>query len=441
MLVGDHRTRFGSVRWTVLAAALLCFPAACSAPRRSLDEAQFRTRIAEEQQRSLDQSEHLARIFLRRLETIHRANLERGLDDPPEFNVLLLSSGGQYGAFGTGVLHGWSDSKSAEFKRPNFDIVTGVSTGALIAPFAISGEDDSIRRVGDLFKQADDSFARLRGLLFFLPWRSSIFDTRVLRDRVQSEIDADVIGLVAAAHDEHRMLLVGAVNLDLGRFHIWDMGSLAAEARTSGNLSPFHDALISSSAIPGAFPPIEINKVLYTDGAVALPTFLGLDREIVVQVVRAFKQRYPGAQTPRLRMWMIVNSHINPIPQLAGQGWASVALRSANVISRYSLRTNLRLMQIGAELLGEDIGRPVEFRYIAVPPDVELPESDSRLFDQQLMSELHQLGYRLGSDPDAWLTEAIAPDIPGTTTTRRNILVDSPDIPTPPARTPHPTAP
>lgn len=432
MLFGDHRTRAPSVRLTVLVAALLSVCTACSAPRRSISEAEFRTSIAEDQQRSLDQSERFAQTVLRRLEAVHRADRDRGLDVPPEINVLLLSSGGQYGAFGTGVLHGWSESESAEFKRPTFDIVTGVSTGALIAPFAISGEDDSVRRVGDLFQQADDSFARLRGGLFFLPWRSSLFDTRVLRDRVQSEVDATVIAGVAAAHDEHRMLLVGAVNLDLGRFHIWDMGALAINARQTGDLAPFHDALISSSAIPGAFPPIEINKTLYTDGAVAMPTFLGLDREMVGQVVHAFKERNPGAQTPRLRMWMIVNGHVDPIPQLAGQGWASVALRSAQVISRYSLRTNLRLMQIGAELLGEDIGRPVEFRYIAVPPDIELPVSDSRLFDQQLMFELHQLGYRLGRDPDAWLTEAIAPDIPGTTTTRRTMLVPMSDAPSHP---------
>lgn len=432
MPFGDRPTYRHPIVATMLAALLLWSLAACSAPRRSINEDQLPIRIAEDQQRSLEQSDHLARTFLHRIEAIHRANLAQGLDVAPEINILLLSSGGQYGAFGTGVLHGWSESQSIEFRRPNFDIVTGVSTGALIAPFAISGEDDSIRRVGDLFQQADDSFARLRGILFFLPWRSSIFDTRVLRDRVQSEIDADVIARVATAHDEHRMLLVGAVNLDLGRFHIWDMGSLAASARETGDLSPFHDALISSSAIPGAFPPIEINKTLYTDGAVALPTFLGLDRQMAGQIINAFKQRNPGAKTPRLRIWMIVNGHINPVPQLAGQGWASVALRSAQVISRYSLRTNLRLMQIGAELIGEDIGSPVEFRYIAVPPDVELPESDSRLFDQSLMSELHQLGYRLGKDPESWQTEAIAPDIPGTPATRRSIPFDSFDPNAPP---------
>ncbi len=434
MFFGDDGTGRRLARVVPLLAAfvLIWSTAACSPPRRSLSENELQARLVEEQERSFEQSERIAWTFLRRIEAIHHANLERGLDIPPEVNVLLLSSGGQYGAFGTGVLHGWSESDSAEFRRPTFDLVTGVSTGALIAPFAISGEDDSIRRVGDLFQQADDSFARLRGILFFLPWRSSIFDTRVLRDRVQSEIDRGVLEGVAAAHDEHRQLLVGAVNLDLGRFHIWDMGTLAVRARESGDLSAFHDALISSSSIPGAFPPIEIGQVLYTDGAVALPTFLGLDRSSIRQVIDAFKRRNPGAQTPRLRMWMIVNGHINPAAQLAGQGWASVALRSAQVISRYSLRAILRHMQNACELIGEDLGRPVEFRYIAVPSDVELPESDSRLFDQGLMAELHQLGYRLGRDPGAWRSEAIAPDVPGTSTVRRDIPFETFDAPAPP---------
>jgi len=389
-----------------------------------MTEAQMQARIAEHNTRALEQRDRFANRFLARLEALHRAHRAAGRTGPIEFNVLMLSSGGQYGAFGTGVLDGWSDSDSREFRRPTFDIVTGVSTGALIAPFAISGEGESLSRVAQLFKQADDSFARIRGMLFFLPWRTSIFDTRVLQARVQSEIDADVVRRVAEAHHEQRMLLIGAVDLDLGRFHIWDMGAIAASATESDDYSLFHSALISSAAIPGAFPPVEIDGVLYADGAAALATFLGLDRELVNHVVALFLARNPDAVTPQLRMWMIVNGHIDPPARLAEQGWSSVALRSAEVITSYSLRATLRQMQLGAELLGRDLGRPVEFRYVAVPPSVELPESKSRLFDQRLMLELHALGYTLGSDPNAWRTEPIAPDILGSSIILRELVID-----------------
>jgi predicted acylesterase/phospholipase RssA len=418
-----HIIRFA----TILAALTLLGAPACTAPRRSITAADLDARVAEHTANALAQRDRLAIRFLHRIERVHQANVAAGRHEPAEINVLLLSSGGQYGAFGTGVLNGWSHSEDSGYRRPTFDVVTGVSTGALIAPFAISGEDDSIRLVARLFKEADESFARLRGILFFLPWRTSIFDTRVLWERVQSEVNADIVASVAAAHAEDRLTLVGAVDLDLGRFHIWDMGPIAEEAVRTSDLSAFHSALISSASIPGAFPPIEIDGVLYTDGAAALATFLGLDRELIRQVVDSFLARNPGAHVPRLRMWMIVNHHIDPESRLAEQGWTSVTLRSAEVIGSYSLRSTLRLMQLGSELIGNDIGMPVEFRYIAVPDNVDLPPPENKLFDRDLMFNLFHLGYELGKNSDSWHTEAIAPDIPGSTIQPQQILFDSPD--------------
>jgi hypothetical protein len=188
--------------------------------------------------------------------------------------------------------------------------------------------------------------------------------------------------------------------------------------------------MISSASIPAAFPPIEIDGVLYTDGAVALATFLGLDRDVVRQSVAEYKRRHPEAQPPRLRMWMIVNGHIDTQAELARQGWTSVALRSASVIARYSLRTTLRQMQLGAELMGRDIEMPVEFRYIAVPDDVDLLEPTNRLFDQAFMAQLHALGYRMGSEASSWRTDAISPDIPGGSIQLRDVRFDATD-PTP----------
>lgn len=420
------RSCIPAVFLSVLAANCLVV-SGCSAPARSIDAAMLESRVEQHEQRVLEQRDRLARRFLNRMELLHRANIAAGRDEPIEINVLLLSSGGQYGAFGVGVLQGWSESRQPGYHLPTFDIVTGVSTGAMIAPFLLTEPDYSIRRISKLFKQADASMAVLRGMFFFLPWRTSIFDTRVLRDRIASEVDLETLADVARSHDEHRMLLIGAVDLDLGRFHIWDMGPMAAEAVRTGNPSPFHDALIASASIPGAFPPIEIDGVLYTDGAAAMPTFLGLDRDAVCQVVRAFERRNPGAPTPRLRMWMIINSHIDAAVELAEQRWTTVALRSAAVLVRYSIRTTLRLMQNGAELMGRDIGTPVEFRYISVPDDVELQEPVNRLFDQDFMIELHELGRRMGANPNSWRTEAIAPDIPGSSIILREVPFEHAD--------------
>ncbi|TVQ63769.1 MAG: patatin-like phospholipase family protein [Phycisphaerales bacterium] len=408
-------------------AACCLVTAGCSSPVRTMDKDTLDRRVAEHEQRVLDQRDRLAWRLLRRIERLHAAQQSAGHEGPVDVNVLLLSSGGQYGAFGVGVLSGWSESEAPDYMLPSFDIVTGVSTGAMIAPFAMTGEDYSIRRITELFGQADASFARLRGALFFLPWRTSLFDTRVLRDRIESEVDEATVEKIARAHAADQSLLIGAVDLDLGRFHVWDMGPMAVDAMATGDHTMLHNALISSASIPGAFPAVEIDGVLYADGAAALATFLGLDGDAVRQVVHAFEARNPGAPTPRLRMWMIVNGHIDAPAELADLGWTSVAVRSASVLSRYSLRTTLRQMQLGAALIGRDIGVPVDFRYISVPENVELPEPTNRLFDQAFMAELHELGARMGRDPASWRTEAIAPDIPGSSILLRDVRFDAMD--------------
>ncbi len=400
-----------------VALALATLTGGCRSAPRSVDQAFLDQRVAEHEERALRLRSELARRFLDRLEWRHAQIQADGGDGPVVINALLLSSGGQFGAFGVGVLEGWGKVEQSDVARPTFDIVTGVSTGAMIAPFAMSGTDYSIGRIATLYRQADDSLAVLRGLLFFLPWRESFFDNRTLRERIEREIDMEAIAEVAEAHRQHRMLLVGATDLDLGQFHIWDMGMEAERAVETGDPSLFQKAMLSSASIPGAFPPVEINGTLFADGAAAQATFFGLDREAIGDVVRAFRERNPDAPTPVFRFWMIVNGHLDAGPSLVEQRWVSIAARSVAVMLSYAQRTTLRQMQFGAELLERDYGLPVEFRYIAIPAGVDLPESQSRMFDQELIARLHEVGSELGRDPASWRTDAISPVIPGSSIT------------------------
>jgi len=402
-----------AVVFTALGLALATASIGCRSAPRSVDQAFLDQRVAEHEARALRLRSTLAQRFLDRLEWRHAELKAEGRNGPVVINALLLSSGGQFGAFGVGVLDGWGKVEQSELARPEFDIVTGVSTGAMIAPFAMSGTDYSIRRITELYMQADDSLAVLRGLLFFLPWRESFFDNRTLRERIAHEMNMDAIAGVAEAHGEHRMLLVGATDLDLGRFHIWDMGHQAERAIETGDPSMFQKAMLSSASIPGAFPPVEIDGTLFADGAAAQATFFGLDREAIGDVVRAFRERNPDAPTPVFRFWMIVNGHLDATPSLVEQRWVSIAARSVAVMLSYAQRTTLRQMQFGAELLERDFGMPVEFRYIAIPAGVDLPESQSRMFDRDLIARLHEVGSELGRDPSSWRTEAISPAIPG----------------------------
>ena len=413
------------VRLLVLLLAASVVVGCGSAPRAMSDQA-FTARVAAHEEKSLAQRDDIAERLLRRLEYRHaeQAELDRA-DEPFTYEILMLSSGGQFGAFGVGVLQGWSEVRDASLQRPEFDLVTGVSTGALIAPFGLLGTDDSIRRIDQLYREASDRLAILRGLLFFLPRQPSFFDNQPLADRIASELDLDTVRGIADAHAEHRKLLLGSTDLDLGRFRIWDVGRKAARTMETQDLSEIHRILLSSAAIPAAFPPVDIDGVLYADGAVAQAAFVGLDREEIVQVFREFSARNPDAPTPKLRFWMIVNGFLDVDPELIRVSWVPVARRSTEVLMSYAMRVTLRHIQFGVELLARDLDTQADFYYLAVPHDLELPHQTQRLFDSQVMETLAAEGRRLGQDPASWRTEALAPEIPGSALHLNRVLPET----------------
>jgi hypothetical protein len=411
--------------WYSVLAVLPLTMAACASAPRSIGSAELAARVAEHESLALAQRHAIATRVLRRLEYRYAEQLDNGRgQEPITFDILMLSSGGQFGAFGVGVLQGWATVEDEAGRRPEFDLVTGVSTGALIAPFGLLGTDNDIRRIGQLYSEADDTLAILRGLLFFLPWQPSFFDNRPLAERIKIEVDETTVRGLAAAHAEHRLLLIGSTDLDLGRFRMWDIGPKAREAHENGDFARLHDILLSSAAIPAAFPPVEIDGTLFVDGAAAQAAFVGLDREELVEAFRAFAARHPDAPMPTVRFWMIVNGYLDVSPELVEQRWIPVAGRSAAVLTSYAMRTTLRHMQFGVELIGHDLGVPAEFRYLAVPADLALPPSGSRLFDRQVMTILAEVGHALGAAGDAWQTEAAAPEVPGSAIQLQRLLFD-----------------
>lgn len=383
-------------------------------PPRAMTEQEFSERVAGHEAQALAQRDVIAQRLLRRLEYRHARQASRGhADEPFTYDILMVSSGGQFGAFGVGVLQGWAEVEDADFQRPEFDLVTGVSTGALIAPFSFLGTDDSIDRIDQLYREASDRLATLRGMLFFLPRHPSFFDNQPLADRIATELDLETVQGIADAHAEHRKLLLGSTDLDLGRFRIWNMGPKAVRALETQDPSELHRILLSSASIPAAFPPVDIDGSLYADGAVAQGAFVGLAREDIVQVFREFRERNPDAPMPKLRFWMIVNGFLDVDPELIKASWVPGARRSIEVLTSYAMRVTLRHMQFGVELIGGDLDTQADFFYVAVPHDLQLPRQTQRLFDPAVMEALAAEGRRLGGNPLSWRTEALAPEIPG----------------------------
>jgi hypothetical protein len=168
------------------------------------------------------------------------------------YHFLALSGGGFYAPFGVGVLTGWTESGT----RPDFDAVTGISSGALTATFAFLGP----RYDGVLYEsmvgleRADILGVRVPPAL---PFASSIFHNRPIRRRIEKYITAEVVAEVAAAHAAGRRLYVGTTNVDTRKLVIWDMGEIASRGTPEG-LELYRTVLLASAAVPLAFPPVRI---------------------------------------------------------------------------------------------------------------------------------------------------------------------------------------
>ena len=163
---------------------------------------------------------------------------------------LALSGGGADGAYGAGVLNGWTEAGT----RPSFSIVSGVSTGALIAPFAFlgPGHDATLRDlytsgVAESLLDAPSAFNAIFG--------AGLFGNKRLRELVANYIDADFVAAVAAEYAKGRMLFIVTTNLDSQRTAIWDMGRIAS-LRTPEALNLFRDVVAASASLPVVFPPM-----------------------------------------------------------------------------------------------------------------------------------------------------------------------------------------
>jgi predicted acylesterase/phospholipase RssA len=194
---------------------------------------------------------------------------------PPE-SLLAISGGGDNGAFGAGVLVGWSQSGA----RPSFKIVTGISTGALIAPLAFVGHDyDPL--LADMYTTIDqaDIFERRPIVAGFLS--DALADTTPLRNLLEKYVDAKLVGRIAEESRHGRALVIITTNLDAGIPVIWNIGAIAESGRPD-TIGLIRKILLASASVPGFFPPVMFDVVvdgvahqeMHVDGGASMQTFL-----------------------------------------------------------------------------------------------------------------------------------------------------------------------
>src|SRR5262245_10340508 len=313
--------------------------------------------------------------------------------------VLALSGGGADGAFGAGLLAGWS----ARGTRPQCTIVTGASAGALIAPFAFLGPayDQTLTSVFATGEMANllqsEGLAGLFG--------TGLFKTEPLRDLVARHVDAPMLAAIAQEYRAGRRLYVVTTNLDAQRTAIWDMGKIAASDEP-GALDLFRNVLTASASIPGVFSPMLIDvdmdgrhtAEMHVDGGVTTNVLI-LPEAVLVSGTPVFP---PDA---RPKVYVIMNGKLAPDFELVKASTLHIVRRSFET----SVRANTRNTLIAFYQFAKR--RNWDFNLAAI--DADYPKSDAIGFDPAYMRQLFDNGYQRGRAGIHWQsTPAVPPASP-----------------------------
>src|SRR5215467_13237688 len=294
---------------------------------------------------------------------------------------LAISGGGSDGAYGAGVLTGWSESGL----RPEFAVVTGVSIGALIAPFAFLGPryDEVIHKNFTTIGAADIFEDRTT--------RDSLFDYWPLKRVIEQRVTPALLSEIAAEHARGRRLFVATTNLDAGRRVVWNMGAIAA--RGEEGLRLFRDVLLASSSIPGFFSPVPIEveangkrfHELHGDGTLTAPFFVAPDTMLSPR----------GTSRPPFdQFYIIVNSKLGPEFKMPDRNVPGILGRSIGVALTAALRAEVMLVYIGAQRHG------IALRIAHVDPSFDHPSRGP--FDGKYMQALYEIGVAAGKKGTAF---------------------------------------
>ncbi len=307
---------------------------------------------------------------------------------------LALSGGGDDGAFGAGVLCGWTDHGD----RPKFKMVTGISTGALIAPFAFLGSDyDYVLRHLYTGVTADDIFRR-KSLLTVL-WRESVADTWPLARLLDTYVDEALLAAVAAENQKGRRLIIGTTQLDAQRLVLWDMGAIASSGHREA-IKLFRKVMLASASIPGAFPPQYIKveaggnfyDEMHVDGGTTAQVILyetALDPEAMLAGLDQLSRGRPRI------LYIIRNSQIKP-------EWEEVRPRVGPIATR-AISTLIKYHGVGDLYRLYAFARrdKMDYNVAAIPPEAAPTRREP--FDQVYMNQLFDLGYDMAVKGYPWM--------------------------------------
>ncbi|MHC5062797.1 MAG: patatin-like phospholipase family protein [Planctomycetota bacterium] len=297
-------------------------------------------------------------------------------DGRRDYDMLVLSSGGVNGAFGAGILAGWEDEKG----RPDFWLVTGVSVGALMAPFVFAGPEFD-ERLEDLFRRIrPDDLHLEKGVMTSVLWDESLMDNSPLRKQIAHHADHELLRAVAKRHAAGRRCYVGSTNLDSGQFVVWDLGAIASRG-TDQALELFRLVLEASAAIPVVYPPVRFVcdgfDELHADGAVVRPLFM--PQNVFDGYLSADRAKVDWDNIDAT-MYVIHNGSLLPRPVEVQRDTLAIAIRTVTMMSYTMVSDHILHLYMLSRAWGAG------FQFLTLPDGLELsvdsftPEDTERLF-------------------------------------------------------------
>jgi hypothetical protein len=315
-------------------------------------------------------------------------------DGSTSYRALALSGGGENGAFGAGVLCGWTQAGT----RGKFKIVTGISTGSLIAPYAFLGPeyDQKLKEAYTTISGKD--ICTSRNILSLL-WSESLKDTAPLKKLIAQQMDEHMLKDIAKAHSQGRRLYVGTTAMDAGRLMIWNMGAIASSGHPNA-LKLFQKVLLASSAIPGAFPPVYFDveagggkyDEMHSDGGtIANVFFYGftLDLHAALKEIYGDKAPPPGGA-----IYIIRDGKLQSSPKQIERKLTGVIGRALSIVTKAGTGGDLYRIYAITKRNG------IDFNHIDIPTNYK-PISE-KSFDQAEMNQLFNLGFKMGKSGKDW---------------------------------------
>jgi predicted patatin/cPLA2 family phospholipase len=333
----------------------------------------------------------LSKVVLDKLREERNALAKQGRKGRlPPASFLAISGGGDNGAYAAGLLNGWTASGT----RPEFRLVTGISTGALIAPFAFLGPkyDATLKQVYTTISPKDvlDSRNVVRGVL-----EDAMADNAPLRKLTLKSVTEDLLKEVAAEYAKGRFLLIATTDLDARRSLIWDMGKIATYGGPKA-LDLFVSVMIASASIPVGFPPtmidVEVDGKRYQE--------MHVDGGVVAQVfaypigIRVKEEAAAAGITRERRLYVIRNARQDP-------DWAQVERKTLSIAGR-AVASLIHAQGIGDlyRIYAAAQRDGVDFNLTFIPSTFDFPHKEE--FDNEYMRKLYDVGYNFAAKGSAW---------------------------------------